>query len=247
MKLFLIGVLLAVCLGQLQAGPVAVPSPSVPSTDARARFFAEFNKLLDGIAMEALASLSSLEKNAGKQIESVEDAIHDLEKLYNEKVLKEIERYDGALAELGSQVSPCFEPVPQDIRGIVQAAREKAGECGKATLARVHLIQKNVEEHIAVGAEKVKQIIAIGQKCLQDNSWIGDQINCALQNAPAAVSIVEDIVKNAASLIGQTSRDVSELAKDTEQCLAVAVQDAVVEFNGMLAQVVGCLGDSQSG
>uniref|UniRef100_A0A182P9H1 DUF725 domain-containing protein n=1 Tax=Anopheles epiroticus TaxID=199890 RepID=A0A182P9H1_9DIPT len=246
MKLLLIGVL-AICLGQLQAGPVAKPAQSVPTSDSRALFFSEFNHLLDGIAKEALASLASLEQNAGKQIESVEDAIQDLEKLYNEKVLKEIERYDGALQVLGSKVSPCFESVPQDIRDIVQDARKKAGQCGKETLDRVHAIQKNIEQHIGAGAEKVKQIIAIGEKCLKENSWIGDQINCALQNAPVAVSIVEEIVKDAAAVIGQTSREVGALAKDTEQCLAEAVQDAVVEFNDMLAQVVGCLGESQDG
>uniref|UniRef100_A0A8W7Q550 Protein TsetseEP domain-containing protein n=1 Tax=Anopheles coluzzii TaxID=1518534 RepID=A0A8W7Q550_ANOCL len=246
MKLLLIGVL-ALCLGQLQAGPVAVPAKKVPSADTRALFFAEFTHLLDGIAKEALASLTSLEQNAGKQIASVEDAIQDLEQLYNEKVLKEIERYDGALNELSSSVSPCFESVPQNIRDIVQGARGKAGQCGKQTLDRVRKIQENIEQHIQDGAEKVKQIVAIGQKCLQENSWIGDQINCALQNAPVAVSIVEDIVKDAAGLIGHTSREVAALAKDTEQCLAVAVQGAVSEFNDMLAQVVGCLDASQSG
>ena len=172
---------------KLQAGPVAVPAKKVPSADTRALFFAEFTHLLDGIAKEALASLSSLEQNAGKQIASVEDAIHDLEQLYNEKVLKEIERYDGALNELSSSVSPCFESVPQNIRDIVQGARAEAGQCGKQTLDRVRKIQENIEQHIQDGAEKVKQIVAIGQKCLQENTWIGDQINCALQN----VSIFE--------------------------------------------------------
>lgn len=54
-------------------------------------------------------------------------------------------------------------------------------------------------------------------------------------------------MKDAAGLIGHTSREVAALAKDTEQCLAVAVQGAVGEFNDMLAQVVGCLDASQSG
>uniref|UniRef100_A0A182VUK4 CRAL-TRIO domain-containing protein n=1 Tax=Anopheles minimus TaxID=112268 RepID=A0A182VUK4_9DIPT len=243
MKLLLVG-FFAVCLGQLQAGPVAIPSERVPSADTRARFFTEFNNLLNGIAKEALVSLSSLEQNTASQFRSVEDAIQDLEKLYNEKVLKEITKYDGALDELKSKVSPCFSEVPQDIRDIVEGARNKAGQCGKATLDRVHAIERNIRDHIAQGAEKVKQIIAIGQKCLSDNSWIGDQINCALQNAPVAVSIVEGIVRDAAVLIGQTTREVSALAKDTEQCLAVAVQDAALEFNGMLTKVVDCLDEN---
>lgn len=169
--------------------PGSSASEKVPSADTRALFFAEFTHLLDGIAKEALASLSSLEQNAGKQIASVEDAIQDLEQLYNEKVLKEIERYDGALNELSSSVSPCFESVPQNIRDIVQGARAEAGQCGKQTLDRVRKIQENIEKHIQDGAEKVKQIMAIGQKCLQDNSWIGDQINCALQNAPSRLAL----------------------------------------------------------
>uniref|UniRef100_A0A182MAH1 CRAL-TRIO domain-containing protein n=1 Tax=Anopheles culicifacies TaxID=139723 RepID=A0A182MAH1_9DIPT len=229
----------------LQAGPVAIPSERVPSADTRARFFAEFNNLLDGIAREALVSLSSLEQNTAKQFRSVEDAIQDLEQLYNEKVLTEITKYDGALDELKSKVSPCFSEVPQSIRDIVEGARNKAGQCGKETLDRVHAIEKNIRAHIAEGAEKVKQIIAIGQKCLSDNSWIGDQISCALQNAPVAVSIVEEIVRDAAVLIGQTSREVSLLAKDTEQCLAAAVQDAALEFNDMLTKVVECLDESE--
>ncbi|XP_050078381.1 uncharacterized protein LOC126565260 [Anopheles maculipalpis] len=245
MKLLLIAVL-AVCLGQLQAGPVAIPSEGVPSSDARAQFFAEFNNLLDGIAQEALVSLSTIQQNADKQFRSVEDAIQDLETLYNEKVLKEIEKYDGALDELKSKVSPCFAEVQQNVRDIVQNARDKAGQCAKETLDRVHLIEKKIEEHIEAGTEKVKQIIAIGQKCLSDNTWIVDQINCALQNAPVAVGIVEEIVRDAAVLIGQTSRDVAALAKDTEQCLAVSVQDAVTEFNEMLAKVVVCLNEAEN-
>uniref|UniRef100_A0A182NES0 CRAL-TRIO domain-containing protein n=1 Tax=Anopheles dirus TaxID=7168 RepID=A0A182NES0_9DIPT len=237
MKLLLVGVL-AVCLGQLQAGPVAVPSDGVPATDTRTQFFAEFNNLLNGIAKEALESLTTLEQSTGQQFQSVEDAIQDLEKLYNEKVLKEIESYDGALNELGTKVSPCFVSVPQDIRAIVQAARGKAGQCASQTLARVHGIQKNIEKHIGEGVQRVQEIVAIGKQCLAENSWIGDQINCALQNAPAAVSIVESIVRDAAVIIAQTSREVSALAKDTEQCLAVAVQDAVADFNDMLGQAI---------
>ncbi|XP_035909108.1 uncharacterized protein LOC118510867 [Anopheles stephensi] len=245
MKLLLIGVL-AVCLGQLQAGPVALPSSGVPSSDSRAQFFSEFNNLLNGIAKEALVNLASLQQNADKQFRSVEDAIQDLEQLYNEKVLKEIESYDGALDELKSKVSPCFAEVPQEIRDIVQNARGKAGQCAKETLDRVRLIEQKIGKHIEAGAEKVRQIIAIGQKCLSDNSWIVDQINCALQNAPVAVSIVEEIVRDAAVLIGQTSREVAALAKDTEQCLSVAVQDAATEFNDMLVKVVGCLGETEN-
>ncbi|XP_052892346.1 uncharacterized protein LOC128300358 [Anopheles moucheti] len=241
MKLLLLLGVLAVCLGQLQAGPVALPSNDVPSLDTQARFFSDFNNLLNGIAKEALASLTSLEQSTGKQFRSVEEAIQDLEQLYNEKVLKEVASYDGALDELKAKVSPCFSEVPQDIRDIVERARDKAAVCGKETLERVRAIENNIRDHVAAGAGKVKDIIAIGQKCLSENSWIGDQINCALQNAPAAVSIVEGVVRDAAVLIGQTSRAVSVLAKDTEQCLGVAVQDAAIDFNDMLTKVVDCL------
>ncbi|XP_053674950.1 uncharacterized protein LOC128725247 [Anopheles nili] len=242
MKVLSVGVLLF-CFGQLYAGPVAIPAERALSLNTRGEFFVEFNNLLDGIAKEALASLSSLEQSTGQQVQSVEDAIQELENLYNEKVLKEIERYDGALDELSSKVSPCFASVRESIREIVQGARGKAGQCAKNALDQVRGVQQNIEAHIGAGVEKVKQIVDIGKKCLSENSWIVDQINCALQNAPVAVSIVEDIVRDAAALIKQTSQSVGALAKDTEQCLAVVVQDAVENFNDMLEQVVECLGE----
>uniref|UniRef100_A0AAG5CXC2 Protein TsetseEP domain-containing protein n=1 Tax=Anopheles atroparvus TaxID=41427 RepID=A0AAG5CXC2_ANOAO len=245
MKLLLVAAL-AICLGQLQAGPVASPTALVATSDSKAEFFDEFNKLLGGIAKEALESLSLLGENTRGQLQSVENALGELETLYNEKVQQEIEKYAGAFGELENKVSPCFAPVGQEIRDIVEEAREGAEQCAQETLARVQQIEKNIEEHANLALGKVQGIVAIGTKCLSENSWIVDQINCALQNAPVAVRIVQDIVQDAAKLIGQTSRDVSELASDTEQCLAVVVQDAVVEFNTALEKVINCLAGEET-
>ncbi|XP_052866699.1 uncharacterized protein LOC128272856 [Anopheles cruzii] len=242
MKLFLVAIL-GLCLGQSQAGPVVELQTAEFAT--RTRFFGEFDNLLKGIAKEAIESLSTLRQSTAEEVESVENAIENLETLYNDKVLKEIAKYDDVLKELQTKVSPCFAPVPEEISKMVQSARDKAGVCAKATVARVRLIEKNVEEHIKFSLSKVHDIIGIGRKCLEDNSWIVDQINCALQNAPEAVNKVQEIVHDAAKLVAETSKEVAKLAAETEQCLGGAVQDAVTDFNEILGKVIQCLGDEQ--
>lgn len=64
-----------------------------------------------------------------------------------------------------------------------------------------------------------------------------------LLQASKAVSIVEEIVRDAATLIAATSQEVADISVETEQCLAVAVQDAVGRFNEALQKVAQCLGD----
>ncbi|KFB39062.1 AGAP009313-PA-like protein [Anopheles sinensis] len=240
MKLLLVAAL-AACFGQLRAVPVADDTALALSSETRAQFFNEFNNLLGGIAKEALESLALAGQNTRSQLQSVQDAIKELETLYNEKVLQELAKYDGALGELGGKVSPCFIAVGQDIKDIVGAASGSAGQCAKETLSRVRQIEQNIEEFISLALDKVHEIVAIGTKCLSENNWIVDQINCALQNAPVAVSIVEEIIKDASELVSQTSREVSDIASDTEQCLAGTVQDAVGEFNTALENVIVCL------
>ncbi|XP_049536119.1 uncharacterized protein LOC125951363 [Anopheles darlingi] len=243
MKLLLVLGVVVAYLGQLHAGPVVADHSLVAISSTRNELFKEFDHLLNGIAKEAIDSLSSLQQNTEKQVASVETAIQDLETLYNDKVLKEISKYDGVLQELETKVSPCFGAVPEDIKKIVHGARGQAGVCAKNTIARVREIKKNVEAHIHFGLGKVQDIVAIGRQCIVDNKGILEQINCALESAPKAVSIVEEIVRDAATLIAESSQEVADISVDTEQCLAVAVQDAVGRFNDAMKKVSECLGD----
>uniref|UniRef100_T1E835 Putative secreted protein n=1 Tax=Anopheles aquasalis TaxID=42839 RepID=T1E835_ANOAQ len=243
MKLLLVLGVAVAFLGQLHAGPVVHDHSLVQISSTRNELFKEFDQLLNGIAKEAIDSLSSVKQNTEKQVASVETAIQELETLYNDKVLKEISKYDGLLQDLETQVSPCFGPVPEDVKKIVQGARGEAGVCAKNTVARVRVIQKNVEAHIHFGLGKVQDIVAIGRQCIVDNKGVLEQINCALESAPKAVSIVEEIIRDAATLFAETSQEVAVISVDTEQCLAVAVQDAVGRLNEALKKVAECLGD----
>ncbi|XP_058126519.1 uncharacterized protein LOC131283105 [Anopheles ziemanni] len=240
MKLLLVAAL-AVCFGQLQAAPVASDTALALSSELHERFFNELNNLLKGVAQETIDSVTLAGQNTRAQVRSVLDAIKELETLYNEKVLQEIAKYDGPLGELGRKASPCFEAVGQAIKDSVAGAGESAGQCAKETLSRVRQIQQNIEEFMSLALGKVNEIVAIGTKCLSENNWIVDQMNCALENAPVAVNVAEEIVKDASELVRQTSQEVSEIASDTEQCLAVAINDSVGELNSALENVSVCL------